>query len=330
MATLTRIAKNSAGTLSHTFLVDETATDATGSVTYAVVDAAGASVASGTASSGGVGTGTYSFTLAAQSALKALTVTWSATIAGSATTVTTYAEVVGGFFFSLKQGRDSDASLADTSVYPTADLTAARLEVEVECENICDLAFVPRYARVVLDGSGTDELLLQHPDRTYRSVAEVRTIRSVTMASSVDGTFTAFTAAELADLAVNADGTITRTGGQAFTEGRRNVIVEYEYGLDSPPSDLVREAKIRLRTVLNSNKSGVPDRASSFTMVDGGTFRLDMPGPHKTGIPTVDAAYGRYSRRTTGTGANARQVPASRTLTYRPQAGSLFHGWGHR
>lgn len=330
MATLTRIAKNSAGTLSHTFLVDETPTDATGSVTYAVVDATGAAVTSGTASSAGASTGTYTFVLAAQSALKALTVTWSATVAGSATTATTYAEIVGGHFFTLKQGRDSDASLADTTTYPTADLTAARLEVEVECENICDLAFVPRYARVVLDGSGTDELVLQHPDRTYRSVAEVRTVRSVTMADSPDGTFTAFTAGQLADLAVAADGTMVRTGGDVFTAGRRNVIVEYEYGLDAPPSDLVREAKIRLRTVLNANKSGVPDRASSFTMTDGGTFRLDMPGPFRTGIPTVDAAYGRYSRRSTGTGANARQVPASRTLTYRPQAGSLFHGWSRR
>lgn len=325
---LTRIAKSVAGTLSHTFLVDETPTDSSTTVTYAVVDAAGAAVASGNASS--TATGVYSFVLAAQSALKALTVTWSATVAGSATTATTYAEIVGGHFFSLKQGRDSDASLSDTTVYPTADLTAARLEVEVECENICDLAFVPRYARVVLDGTGTSEMLLQHPDRTYRSVAEVRTVRSVTMAGSVDGTFTAFTAAQLADLAVNADGTLVRTGGDVFTDGRRNVIVEYEYGLDRPPPDLVREAKIRLRTVMNANKSGVPDRASSFTMTDGGTFRLDMPGPAKTGIPTVDAAYARYSRRSTGSGPTGRQVPASRTLTYTPQRGSLFHGWRRR
>lgn len=330
MTTLTRIAKSTAGTLSHTFTLDEAPADSSTTVTYAVVDATGASVASGNATLAGAGSGTYWFVLAAQSALKALTITWSATIAGAATIATTYAEIVGGHFFSLAEGRGSDESLDDATVYPLADLVAARLEVEVECENICDLAFVPRYARVVLDGTGTSELVLQHPDRTYRSVAEVRTVRSVIMADSPDSPFTTFSAGELADLAVAADGTLVRTGGQVFTEGRRNVIVEFEYGLDRPPADLVREAKIRLRTVLNANKSGVPDRASSFTMTDGGTFRLDMPGPFKTGIPTVDAAYGRYSRRSTGTGANARQVPASRTLTYRPQAGSLFHGWGRR
>jgi len=327
VTTLTRIAKNTAGTLSTTFFVDETATDSSTTVTYAVVDAAGVSVASGNATHGA--TGVYSFTLAAQSALKLLTITWSATIGGSATTQVTYAEIVDGFFFTLAEGRASDSSLSDTSTYPTADLTAARLEVEAECETICDRAFVPRYARVTLDGSGTSEVLLQHSDPS-RSVADVRTIRSVSMSDSPDGTFTSFTAAQIADLAVTPDGTLIRTGGDIFTEGRRCVIVEFEYGLDRPPADLVRATLTRFRTVLNLNKSGVPDRASSFTVVDGGTFRLDMPGPFKTGIPTVDAAYGRYSRRPTGTGPTGRAVPASRTLTYTPQAGSMFHGWRRR
>lgn len=329
MAALTRIQKNAAGTLSHTFLVDEAPTDSSTTVTYAVVDAVGVSVASGNATLGGVGSGTYSFVLPAQAALKALTVTWSATIAGSATTQTTYAEIVGGFFFSQKQGRDSDASLADTAVYPVADLVAARLEVESECETICDRAFVPRYERVVLDGTGTDQILLRHSDPT-RSVAEVRTVRSVKMAATPDATFVSFSAAELAALTVSADGTLVRTGGDWFTEGRANVVVEYEYGLDRPPPDLVRAALTRLRTQINVNKSGIPDRASSYTANEGGTFRLDMPGAFKTGIPGVDAAYARYSRRSTGTGPTGRGVPASRTLTYTPQVGSMFHGGRRR
>jgi len=323
MSTLTRIAKSTAGTLSCTFLVDEVPTDATGSVTYAVVDAAGTSVTTGTATHADLGT--YSFVLAAQSALAALTITWSATVAGSATSLTTYAEIVGGFFFTLQQARNSDGVLADNEDYPTADLVAGRLEVEVECENICDQAFVPRYDRVVLDGTGTDKLVLQHSD-PGRSVASVRAIRSVKMANAPDGTFVAFTAGQLAALDVASDGTVIRTSGDIFTEGRGNVIVEFEYGLDMPPADLVRQAYVRLRTVLNIPKSGVPDRASSFTMTDGGTFRLDMPGPFKTGVPTVDAAYGRYSRRSTGTGSTGRAVPASRTFSYAPQRGAMFHG----
>lgn len=325
--TLTRIQRGTAGTLSHTFLVDETPTGSTTTVTYEVVDATGAAVTNGNATL--TGTGTYAFVLPAQSELALLTITWTATIAGQATEQSTYAEIVGGFLFSLQQGRDSDDVLADTDRYPTADLVNARLEVEVECETICDRAFVPRYDRVVLDGTGTSEVLLRHSDPA-RSVADVRTVRSVRMADSVDGTFVAFTAGQLADLAVTADGTLVRTGGDVFTEGRANLIVEFEYGLDRPPADLIRAALTRLRTQLNVNKTGVPDRASSFTVVDGGTFRLDMPGAFKTGIPTVDAAYARYSRRSTGSGPTGRGVPASRTLTYTPQRGSMFHGWGRR
>jgi len=329
MTALTRVQKNTAGTLRHTFVVDETPTDSSTTVTYAVVDALGASVATGNATLDGAGTGTYSLVLAAQTTLKALTVTWTGTIGGSATTQTTGAEIVGGHFFTLAQGRASDAALADTADYTLDELATARLETEWECEHICDLAMVPRYDRVVLDGTGTAELLLKHSQRD-RSVAEVRTVRSVSMADSPDGTFTAFTAAELADLAVSDDGTLTRTGGNSFTEGRSNVIVEFEYGLDRPPPDLVRQALVRFRTALNTHRSGVPDRTTSFTMAEGGVFRLDMPGPFKTGVPSVDAAYGRYSRRSTGTGATGRAVPASRTLTYTPQAGSMFHGWRRR
>lgn len=327
MTALTRIARNAAGTLSHTFLVDETPIDSSTTVTYAVVDATGAAVTSGNATQDGPGT--YRFVLAAQTALKALTVSWTGTIAGSSTTQTTFAEICGGFLFSLAEGRGSDTSLADTDRYPLGDMMAARLEVEAECETICDRSFVPRYDRVVLDGTGTSQLLLRHSD-PVRSVSDVRTIRSVRMADSPDGTFTAFSVAQLADLAPLPDGTLVRTGGDVFTAGRANVIVELEYGLDRPPADLVRANLTRFRTTLNVNKSAVSDRTTSFTVTEGGTYRLDMPGPFKTGIPYVDAAYGRYSRRSTGTGATGRAVPASRTLTYTPQAGSLFHGWGRR
>lgn len=327
MTTLTRIAKSTAGTLSHTFTVDETPVDSSTTVTYAVVDAAGDSVTSGNATQ--TGTGTYSFVLAAQSALKALTVTWTGTVAGSSTTATTYAEIAGGFLFTLQQGRESDSVLADTATYPVADLIAARLEVEAECETICDRAFVPRYLRMVLDGSGTGEILLVHPD-PVRSIGDVRLVRSVSMADSPDGTFTDFTADQLADLTATRDGRLIRTGGDVFTEGRANVVVELEYGLDRPPPDLVRAAFTRFRSTLNINKSGVPDRASSFTVTSEGTYRLDMPGPFKTGVPAVDAAYGRYSRRSTGTGTTGRSVPASRTLTYTPQNASMFHGWPRR
>lgn len=322
MSTLTRVLKNQAATLSHTFYVDETATDSSVAVTYAVADANGTSVTSGTATHGA--TGVYSFTLAAQSALKRGTVTWSATV-GAATSEVDYFEIVGGFFFTLAAGRASDSSLSNTTTYPLADLVTKRLEVETECETICDRSFVPRYDRVVLDGSGSAELLLK-PSDPNRSVADIRTIRRIAVAPDVDETFVDFTAAQLAGVAPLPDGTLRRTDGSVFTEGWRNVIVEWEYGLDVPYSELVTASLTRFRSRLNLNKSGIPDRASSFTVSDGGVFRLDMPGAFKTGLPEVDAVYARYSRRSTGSGPTARGVPASRPLNYDPQRWSLYHG----
>jgi hypothetical protein len=69
-------------------------------------------------------------------------------------------------------------------------------------------------------------------------------------------------------------------------------------------------------------RSGIPDRVTSYTAVDGGSYRLALPGAYATGIPDVDAVYSRYSRRMrTGTQAmGGGAVPAGRTYTYNPQA----------
>lgn len=316
---LARVARTSAAVLAHTFEVGEEATDADGTVTYAVTDANGVEVAAGNATHGS--TGTYQFALPGQAQLSVLSVAWSATIAGAAVVETDQVEVVGGFFFTLSQGRGSDASLADTGKYPTADLVDKRTEVEAECETICDRTFVRRYARVVVNGTGHSDLVLTHPDPD-RTPAHVHTVRSVRMAPRADETFVAFDAAELAALHVAEDGTLRRLDGALFTEGFGNVIVEYEYGLDAPPEDLQQAALRRFRSRLNLNKTGIPDRATSFTLTDGGAFRLSMPGAWATGIPEVDAAYARYSRRS---GAGGRKVPASRTLSYDPQYTSLMH-----
>jgi hypothetical protein len=320
----TRVALTSAASLQHSFELGETLTDATGTPTVAVTDALGVAVSSGDATR--TAEGTYSYALAGQPQLARLSAAWSATIAGSAVVQLDDVEIVGGFFFSLSQGRGSDASLSDPAKYTTADIELARLETEEECEAITDRAFVPRYLRVTLDGTGQGDLVLKHPD-PERTVAHVRTIRSVKMAPRADGTFTSFSVAELAAVRVSDDGTLRRLDGATFIEGFANVVVELEYGLDAPPLELVRACLTRFRARLNMNKSGIPDRASSFTATDGGTYRLDLPGAWKTGLPQVDAVYARYSRRSgAGTGTTGRQIPASRSLNYDPQYSSLFHG----
>lgn len=313
---LTRVARTAAATLSHTFEVGETLTDSSTTVAVSVTDANGTVVSTGTASSAGTGTGRYTYPLPGQATLSLLTVAWSGTIAGAAVVETDYCEVVGGFFFRLSEARFSDTSLVNTGDYATAQLELARLETEVECEEICDRAFVPRYRRVVLDGTGTTDITL--PD------ADLRTVRTVRISPAPGQAFVAFTVDELAAVKLVGDRELRRTEfGTEWTFGTGNVIIEYEHGFDRPPDDLRRAALVRVRTRLNIHRSGIPDRATSFTVAEGGTFRLDMPGPYKTGLPEVDAVYGRYSLRS---GAGGRAVPASRSLNFDPQASSLFHG----
>ncbi len=318
---LTRVVRNAAATLTHTWYVGETPTDPTGTPTIAIVDANGTSVASGNATVVGSGTGQVTAPLAAQSLTRLLTVTWTATVAGGTVVEVDQVEVVGGRLFSLAEARSSDSSLADAGKYPTADIEQARLEVEEELEEICDRSFFPRYARLVLDGTGLSDVMLRGVDAPSGSSGDFRTLRRASVATRVDNTFTDLTSGQLAAVASTADGGLRRTDGLAWYEGYRNVVVEFEFGLNGPSSDLKRAALTRLRSRLNMSRSGIPDRASSFSLAEGGTYRLDMPGEWKTGIPDVDAVYGRYSRRMQG----GKPRPASRTLDYTPQQHSLFH-----
>ncbi|HYQ63558.1 hypothetical protein [Actinophytocola sp.] len=316
---LTRVLRTAAAAIDHTFVVGETPTDSsTTPVAVTITDANGDSVQTGNATSAGAGTGRYTFALTPRASLDLLTVEWSATIAGAAVVEVDEVEIVGGRLFTLAQARASDPILANTSKYTTADLAAALLETEQELEEITDRSFFGRYRREVLDGTGTGEVLLPGHD--------LRTIRAVQLAPRVDGTFVPLSAGALAALALTPDNTLVRTDGAVWTEGRRNVIVEYELGLSRPPADLVRAAKTRFRTWCNVTRSGVPDRALSFTTAEGTNYRLDQPGAYKTGIPEVDGVYGRYSLRDGAGAGDGRSVPASRPLNFDPQYNSLFHG----
>lgn len=315
-----RILAGTAATL-RTVLADQDGNpaDASGALTVAVSRADGTVVlAAGTATVHGT-TGNYSVALtSAQTAtLDQLTAVW--TDAATGRTVTTRHDIVGGFFFSLTEARASnDGQLADTVKYSDAQVLIAREEVEVEAEEICDVAFVPRYARVLLDGNSTGEITLPHN--------RIRRVRSVKILTSTGGAVaTTLTAGQLAALSVDHLGVMRRTDGGWFDEGRANVVVEYEHGWDQPPTDLRKAALVRLRWRLNSSKTGVNDRATSFTAENGQTYQLDTAGAFKTGMPDVDAAYSRYSMRPQdGGGAGAAAV--SMQLNFDPQRWSVFHG----
>lgn len=317
MELTTRAVRGRAATLTHVFLTGEdTPTDAAGSVTVTVTDPSGATVASGTATHGDVGT--YTFVLGPQPALTVLTVAWAATVGGFAVTELDACEVAGGVFFTIPQIRASDPELADTGKFPTAALIRARLETELECEQICGRAFVPRYGRVVVDGTGTSDVLLGKPD--------VRVVRAASTAQRYGLPFTALTPAQLAAVAPTSDGMLRRTDAGFWPDGVGNILFEFEFGMDAPPTPLAEAALVRLRSLVTKHLSAIPDRASSFTANDGGTYRLTLPKRNNTGIPDVDAVYARYGPDAQdGTSGNSAP-PASRQLNLDPQWSSLFHG----
>lgn len=243
-------------------------------------------VATGTATSGtGTDPRTYTLTAANNTLLDLLTVTW--TDAGDSSTHTTYVEVVGGYYFTIAEARASDKVLLDSDKYPTTLIVEKRREVEEEFESICGVAFVPRYRRQVISGPGRSTLRLDRPE-----VRAVRSVRDYADATS----YTSWTADELADLVFDADGLVTSRTGSTFWSGPRNLQVAYEHGYSRPPAGIKRAAMERLRYLMNKPTSGIPDRATSFSVSEGGTYRLDMPGPLKTGMPDVDAELARESR----------------------------------
>ena len=261
-----------------------------GAVTVTVTRADGTAIATGAATSGsGSAARTYSLSAANNQLLDLLTVVW--TDAGDASTHTTYVEVVGGFYFTLAEARASDAALQNPDKYPDALIIATRREVEEEFERICGVSFVPRFRRDIVSGSGRSTLLLdRHP---------VRTVRAIWTYSDADD-YTAWSSDELATVVLDEWGLLTSRTGLAFGYGARNLAVAYEHGMTRPPAEVKRAAMQRLRSRMNSSMSGIPDRATSFSVAEGGTYSLDTPGPYKTGMPEVDAALARHSRRVPG------------------------------
>ncbi|AYF31103.1 hypothetical protein CSH63_27420 [Micromonospora tulbaghiae] len=329
MGALTRVARTAAATLSHTFAgPGEDPVTITGQVTVTGTDPDGDLVFTGTAAPGAGGG--YEFAMPAQAQLGPIDVTWSGAVGSTALVERDVVEIVGGFLFTLAQARGSDKTLQDTAKYPTADLLRVRTEVEQECEWICDQAWVPRYRRVVLDGTGTADLVLPTGGDLWRAgtlMRGVRAVRAASVAARPGQAPVPLTGAQLAGLVVRADGTLRRADDAVWTAGDGNVVVEYEYGADAAPADLVRAALTRLRDRINFDKRGVPDRAVSFTIPEQGTYRLSLPDAYRTGLPEVDAAYGRYSRRVSdSSGPGGRAAAASRPLDYDPQFWSIFHG----
>lgn len=270
-----------------TFYSGDTPADATGDVTVTVTRDDGTVLAGGTATN--ASTGVYEFDLADAthtSRLDVLTVTWAGLIAGSTQVKTTQVEVVGGFYVELGEIR-SLPKLGDSGKFPLEALEDARNWFETLAEEHCGVAFVPRYARDLVDGNDRYELLL---NRLYP-----RSLIGVT----VDGVTTSTTGWQL-----YPSGRLSRDHLGSFavptsTTIGRNIAVSYTHGYDRPPADLRDVALLAIRDKLLADREGrEAGRVLSQTNEFGGTTRFALPGSDRpTGIPDVDTVLNRYVER---------------------------------
>ena len=267
---------------------DGTAADPGGTVTVDITRADGTAIATGAATTGTLdAVRAYALAAASNTQTDYLEAVWK--VAG-VERARTWVEVVGGYYASIAEIRASDRELGSTTAYPDAAILRARWETEAEFERICGIPFVPRLVRHRYDGTGTSRLLLRH--------GLLRSVRSIRFYS--DGSsYSAETAGNLAAIFASEEGEAVYTNGATFPTGRSNVLVDSEHGFDRPPAEVRQAFLQRIRNRLNASRSGIPDKATTFTQAGGGTFSLATPGNawYETGLPDVDAVLARYDYR---------------------------------
>lgn len=256
-------------------------------VTVSVEDSGGTALLTDVAATrASAGRYTRVLTPAQTANLDTYTARWKATISGALQTFRTHFEIVGGFFFSLAELRASRAPFADAVAYPASDLSAAREYAEEIFERECGIAFRPRGARDQLSGDGTATLMLENMEPIL--VVSASTTDS-------DGTTTAFSAPEVADVVVSPSGLATRRSMGAWESGVGNIEVFYEHGMEFTPEPVRRQAIIlAAEQLLTLNKP-----AREITVgADGGYTRYSVPGKDgATGLLTVDAVIQQFSRK---------------------------------
>lgn len=145
-------------TLEGTFYSGTAATDPSpDAATVTVMRANGTVLAAAQPTLDGGTPGSFTFTVpsASNTLLDTLSATWTATINGQDQSITTTAEIVGGFLFglhdlaTLKTG--GQATLG--AQYTQSELAEARTYAEQELENALGFALVPRYKRVTISAS---------------------------------------------------------------------------------------------------------------------------------------------------------------------------------
>jgi hypothetical protein len=281
MATL-RVLRTAKATLSRSFFLDELPTDATGSVSVAITRLDGTAVESGNASGPDANHG-YSYTFQGREVLDELIVSWAATVGGDAIVLDQdVIQVVGGFYFSIAEGRAQDSALSSTVKFPYADLLDRRIEAEDRCEEITEQAWVPRFRRATVNGTGSTALMMPDP--------LIRSVRAVTVSG------TTFSPTQVAAVGFSDSGMIYLSQGwiPGVPAGLKNITIEYEHGRDRPSPNIRRGVLTHFKSLCLQGRSNLPDQAERAVTIDtqGGQVIYGSPSKEKVGLPAVDAIYG--------------------------------------
>ncbi len=233
---------------------------------------------SGSATSAGAGTGTYTFPLDPQSQLVDLYIVWSGPdFGGVAQARTTYARIVGSHIFTVSELRAYNTDFSDTVAYPSSDIVDVREQVTEFFEAYLGVPPILAGRTSLRDGNGEQW--------TYVWGTELRELYGLLINGEV---------VDVADVTIWPSGRLYLENGGAFIEGRQNIAAEYELGFVPTPGTLSEAAMIVAGSLLAGNDQ--LDRTITHTD-ETGTYRLSIPDQFKdnpTGIPWVDSILNQY------------------------------------
>lgn len=264
-------------------------------VTIGIVDGNGDEVvASGTATTDG-NDGTYTYALASQTNPDVLKVTWQD--ASTSASIVQRVELVGRHLFSVAAARtfgakaDATAALkplASTTEYLTATIQEERTRITDDLEFWTGRAWIPRYARMELCGTGSTTLKLQNGVcRTADGYGLNRPGRLTDIAQLLSVTVGG-TSVDVDNVTVDpVKGHLILESGvwtPGTVETPFNVIVEYVYGASQVIDGVDRIAlKILVDRLV---PSAYPDRA---LRIEGeyGAMQLVQPGGPMNNVSRV-------------------------------------------
>jgi hypothetical protein len=199
-------------------------------------------------------------------------------------------EVTEAPIVSVKDVRAFDPALNDPVKFPTALVIAARDSVEEEFEQITNRSFTIRSRDLKFTTFGG----------SYNAPLPDDDVQRVT-AFTVNGSDGSSLITQLgpAWIDVTFQSGFVDVDTQEFAmlyAAEYDCELVYEYGMSPPPADVRRAALLRIRDVLVSINSAIPDRATTFQVTEFGTYSLATAGRNgfDTGLPEVDAILSRY------------------------------------